>query len=376
MTKEKLQEQIRKYVEDILGELPLKVTISNNSLCLQYDNSFKAKEGCSVRIIAASDGAPFETWWGDYWAKKHLSDALKKRGYTIVPNFHYNKPNNQPTADVDLFLHASKTYPYLDASIKIAWIFTRHYDALKQINYFKQLDHIFSLSKVGVEDWERVGMSTSYLPAGSAKTKRLMKPKKKYDVVFVGNARGSRPALLQYLIESGANSVAIYGTGWDRAENKRFSKYVKGKCYPNENIDILYSSAKIVLNAHEHQMLRSGGVSIKALDVMATGNFLLTDNPQVRDFAPSVVVYKDRMDMANKVRYYLNNTKERCEIAHKCMKESQEYTFDKVADSVVKEIERLRKNICIYCKKKIEGKVYDDSCSRCLGFKLLQGEIE
>lgn len=294
----------------------------------------------SIRIIAASDGAPHETWWGDYWAKKHLEDALKRLGYNIIPNLHYNRPNNQPPADIDLFCHASMEYLHLTARTKLAWVFTRHYKALEQLNYFRKFDHVFSLSRKGVKDWQNQSVSASFLPAGSAlsQSNKVLTPK--YDVLFVGNARGDRPMLAEALVRAEIGNMAIYGGGWDRYP--KLNRQVKGRYHPNEAMGDLYAQAKIILNIHEEQMLKSEGVSIKAFDIMASGAFMLTDNLGVKEFAPSAIVFENLTDLIAKVKYYLEHADERNSIAQACTKESRAYTFDRIAQQIDATVQSLR----------------------------------
>lgn len=291
-----------------------------------------------IRIIAESDGASLETWWGDYWVKQELGAALERQGVEVTYNESFNrKPVNQKIVDIDLLLHARAPYRYLTAPKKIAWIYTRHYTALSMISYFKSFDHIFTLGLNLEQDFTKHNISCSFLPAATSKRKTICGDKK-HDVLFVGNARGNRPQILKTLIDQGIK-VSIYGTGWDIMPE--FKNFFKEKYWDNRDLHNLYAKSKIILTVHEQEMLQSNSCSIKALDIMASGQFLLTDNLGVKHYSPSVIIYCSASDLIQKIKYYLNNQEERDSIANECSQQCAIYTYDNTARLMLEKVGQL-----------------------------------
>lgn len=146
--------------------------------------------------------------------------------------------------------------------------------------------------------------------------------KKNYDVVFIGQNFGNRQIYVDYLKSNGVN-VDVFGFGWDT-----------GKVTQTQMIEI-FNKAKIVLNfsssaGHPELKFLKGRV----FEIPATGAFLLTEECEELDNYFRVGIELDRFttkeEMLEKVKYYLQNDKQREVIAENGKKKVLEnYTFER-----------------------------------------------
>ena len=125
---------------------------------------------------------------------------------------------------------------------------------------------------------------------------------KVYDVVFVGAKTAKRSRYVDALGKTG-NPVVCFGDGWENAPVYR------------EKLADVYRKSRIVLN-----FCRPGtGFSIRVFQVMGTGSFLLSE--YCRDFENFFRAgchmdwFKDKDELAEKTRHYLENESERRKIA-------------------------------------------------------------
>lgn len=275
----------------------------------------------SIRIIGAADGMPYERWWGDFWVKRYLEEAFLRKGFMIMPNAHASKKNPKPPADIDLFLHARHTYDHLTAKTKIAWICTRQATALTQLEYFKQFDHVFDFSP------KPCALNATYLPAGTN-----FKPGKKVDqlldVLFIGNARAPRPELLSSLCDHNI-SLQIYGNGWQNLQGTKAGKHWIGPNLKQESLNDAYRAAKIVLVCHDPEMLESEAVSVKTLDIIASGGFALVDNPGIKRVLDYPTYTSDTL--LARVNHFLKEENRRPYLKAKITR-----TWDDVVEDIIK----------------------------------------
>lgn len=284
-----------------------------------------------VRILAESDMAQNKEWWGDYWAKVEVEKALRNLGIEVVND----------CADIDLYFHASSESKRIKTRIKMVWVYTRLETALKQINYFKQFNHVFCLSKLGVEEFKKYGLSSSFLPAATSMQPFSENREKEIDILFVGNAyKKNRPPLIKKIIDSGWD-VHIYGTGWNRIKDTAIQKSWKGAYWPNPKMPELYSKAKIVLTIHEPEMLKSQSLSIRTLDILASKAFCLCDNNEVLTYCPSAQIYNTDEEMLNKIEYFMINEECRKNIVENTHKEAREFTYLKIAEIIKRKMEEF-----------------------------------
>lgn len=291
-----------------------------------------------IRILTESDTALNREWWGDYWVKLELIKAFNLNQVEVeIVN---------ENSDVDLFFHAQKEDPRLTAPIRFAWVYTRLETALKQIEYFKQFSHVFCLSQVGVSDFNKQGVSASYLPAGTSMRPYNLSLQKDIDILFVGNAyKKNRPPLIKNIIKAGYN-VHLYGTGWDKIKDLDIKNSWKGNYWPNQQMPELYNKAKIILTIHEPEMLQSKSLSIRTLDILASGNFCLCDNIEVKRYCPHAIVYSSEQELFERIEFF-QNMERREEIINKTTSEAQSHTYAKIVNIILSKIREIDENFIL-----------------------------
>lgn len=132
------------------------------------------------------------------------------------------------------------------------------------------------------------------------------------DILFVGSNWHDRTSL-RYALESGF-TVDVYGYNWDGVVP--LAMY-KGRYIPNDELFSYYASAKIVLNDHRPDMKEFGFVNNRIYDATAAGALVISDYmKEIEDaYGDTVVMYKDREDLKEKIAYYLAHDEERKEKA-------------------------------------------------------------
>ena len=101
------------------------------------------------------------------------------------------------------------------------------------------------------------------------------------------------------------------------ADNMLYHVENRGYLDYNTQMPVMFNSSKINLNI----TLRSiqSGISLRALDIMGAGGFLLSNwQPELSECfeeGKEVVMYYDRNDLMSKIEYYLQNEDERMKIA-------------------------------------------------------------
>ena len=102
-----------------------------------------------------------------------------------------------------------------------------------------------------------------------------------YDICFVGNFSPWRDEVLKTALSISKN-IALYGPNWLKAGKSKISKddlahIYKGESIIGEDLNVLFNSSKIVLNASRFRS--SAGLNMRFFEVLATGACLLTDAP-------------------------------------------------------------------------------------------------
>lgn len=284
-----------------------------------------------IKIFSPSDNMNLETWWGDYWAKVFMGNALKKLGHVMV--------DSDLDADMSIVFCSGNFVPEVRSKIKVAWIYARHKTCLTHIEYFKKFTHVFSLSESGCSDFTKHGVSCSFLQVG---TNRKPATLENYinEVTLVGNS--GKPDRLTLVDEIAKHNIdlKIYGNGWHT--RPQYSKHFGGRCWENSKLNILYAGSKINIISHEKEMRECGLVAIKVLDIAASKGFCLCDNNiGLPYYFRNMPVYTSNEDAIKKIKYYLVHPEERQRVIESNFEDVQRFTWEMVAevlDNKVKEI--------------------------------------
>lgn len=187
---------------------------------------------------------------------------------------------------------------------------------LDDINKFKLIKPLASsfllnitCTKHALPSYEKYKAHALYLPEGANPDSYKYECEKDIDISFVGGRYGNRSEAIQALKEN--YQVVARGKRWPH-----------GKVSFKEMVE-LYSRAKIVIG-FARSSSNSSLKSIKGRDFEATmcGAFYLCENnPELCDwFEPykEIVFWDNIPDLLEKAKYYLENDREREEIASAC----------------------------------------------------------
>jgi spore maturation protein CgeB len=201
------------------------------------------------------------------------------------------------------------------------------YDKRREFIFFieKELpvyDGIFSFSQVTTRFFsETRGLPATWLPFGAQTISVPEVAEKMIDVLFVGSGDLRRVFLLEHI----RDRVTIFGDRWQRNYpliSRELREKITDQTVWGDGLHRLLARAKIVLN-----ITRTGfygaetGVNLRIFEAVAAGCFLLTDHCDEIEalFEPGkeIGTFRSSGELADKVRYYLENETERLTIARR-----------------------------------------------------------
>jgi len=280
---------------------------------LTADKSF---EDISIQVVSPSDFDPEVTrriLWGDHWVKYELEHSFAQLGFKVV--------NKNPDVLLYLFGVPIKDLPI--ESYNIAWLYS-HPDTVTNEN-LKQFDKIFCLSSSFIPKLEMMGYKNIELMIGATSQVPLVRPKK-YDVVFVGNPRGTGGRKVISDIGDIPYNFKVWGNGWNKILP---SKYIGGRYYDNQKLNELYASSIISINDHHPDMAREGMVAVKIFDILASGGFAISDRNKGVDeiFEDAVPQYTSKEDLRRLIRHYISNPGDRLKLMEKGRRIALSHTY-------------------------------------------------
>lgn len=203
--------------------------------------------------------------------------------------------------------------------------------------------------KFRLEDYRQLGANPIYCQeAANPNFYRPSEERYHYEVSFVGQAYGDRPAYLSYLHQQGL-PLRVWGKGWQRYnlslqpplkqlrhnfktlfQSKSFASHLKrppllpghliGDVLPDREMVNVFSQSKINLgfstcgNTHQsgEKILQ---VRLRDFEVPMSGGFYMVEYMEELEaffnIGTEIVCYRDAEDLAQKIRYYLSHDEER-----------------------------------------------------------------
>lgn len=279
------------------------------------------------------DGIPIKTvgiWKNESWGMHNLYPALKGIGelnYLPVPH----KPSIEIFSN-KIFEYVKEINPdFVYTYVRNRWVNSKPFIMIRKllkipvVNLSLDDTHKFNLvasiapsftlnqtsSKSSIIKYNKCKANAIYLPEGASliyKEKFNFNAVKDIDVSFIGKRYGNRDRSIKAVKDLGIK-VVVRGMGWPG-----------GPVSFDEMMDI-YSRSKIILG-FSRTSSKSNTYSIKGRDfeVPMTGSFYLVEyNPELSNCyrKTDLVFWHTIKDLTEKVKYYLNNEKERRTIS--CM---------------------------------------------------------
>ena len=264
--------------------------------------NLRRKERIGIRIVSRSDKDPDperRLMWGDHWVKYELTREFISLGLDVV--------EEDPDVILHLFGSPPKSLP--DHTYNLVWLYS-HPDLVTPDN-LRGFDRIFcaapdfipGLRAMGYDRVETMAACTSKVPVEEPIA---------HDLIFLGNARGSRSdgrSVVGILLRTG-HAFKVWGNLW---ENRLPPEYHGGRYWDYRQLERLYASALITVNDHHPDMAREGFVSNKVFDILAGGGFVISDtNPGLaKIFGEAVPQFQTTEQLRDLVDFYLKNPAQR-----------------------------------------------------------------
>lgn len=260
-------------------------------------------KGIKILIQSRSDRDPDpkrRLMWGDHWVKYELGREFSMMGFTMV--------DRDPDVVLHLFGSPPKG-PLPDHTYNMVWLYS-HPELVTHEN-LREFNRIFCASRLFLSKLKAMGYENVEVMVPSTSKKPLALPAR-HEIVFLGNARASRPDGRSIVQDMGQtpHDFKVWGNLWERIVPPR---YYGGRYWDYRRLEQLYASARITLTDHHPDMAREGFVSNKVFDILASGGFVISDkNPGLNEiFGDTVPQYESPEHLRHLVEYFLTRSKER-----------------------------------------------------------------
>lgn len=191
---------------------------------------------------------------------------------------------------------------------------------------------------------QRLGARVRHLPyACNEKIHRLIKltPQEENllsEISFVGSYTPHRESILSSLADF---DLKIWGDGW---EESTLRNLVKGSGVSQEQMVKIFNASKISVNIHRENMAGGGGLNCRTYEICACGALQIVDERSdlltFFDVGKELLIFKDKEDLREKVRYYLKNPGQREKIANAGHRRVADYTYLKRVREILREVEK------------------------------------
>ena len=266
--------------------------------------------------------------WGDYWIKQRMEAEFVRQGLRI--------DNSRPEVLIHLFGSHMNNLPR--APVKILWIHS-HPDRVGP-DLLANYNIIYCISKPYIEKIRQMGFKAEWLMLPTH-MKPITYEKKLHNTVFVGNnRRNGQRKLAQDLLavkDRLGSSLSIWGNGWN--SDITTSGWYRGPQYPNNKLNELYSTSKIVLNDHHHDMSREGFINPRILDALAAGAMVISDPVKNLENLVDIPTYQSPENLARLINHYLDNETLRNKIVSAARTRIKDLTY---RQTIKKIIDRLK----------------------------------
>ena len=275
----------------------------------------------AITVTENNPGTPA----GDYYTATGLARELERLGYEVVllamiPRMQWYDP--PPDIDVMLVLMEGCNIKKVKTGKKIitvAWI-RNHLEKWLSRRWFDAYDMILASSEESRRIVkERTGRDSGVLMIGvDPEVFKPLPPEKQYecDMVFTGNYWGVDREIIDALDVRPEWDFRLYGRGWNRV--RRLKGYWKGFVNYSE-LPKIYSSAKIVLDDHNHVTKPYGMINSRTFEAMACGACVITNAAKdiEKVFPWAVNVYHDGGELTRLIDSLLKDEGKRKEMGER-----------------------------------------------------------
>ncbi|MBA7715954.1 hypothetical protein ES703_125013 [subsurface metagenome] len=248
--------------------------------------------------------------------------------------------NYKPKKKIDVMIYLNGTKPHAKWADKHVLYMQNFYpkSSDKMLRFFQKIDYdgyVF-ISKKILDIHEKKGYKGIFLPFGIDTD--FFCPRKKdtrfeFEVAHVGNDTKGKYRTNKYLLPAKDFKFGLFGC-W-KISKKQWLKRILGlwrlpyykKVFINickrrisqAKVPVLYSSSKIILNCSNQGYADWDAITLRTFEVLACRGFLISDKvPSAEKILRDCVVFSEGgEDLKSKIRYYLENEKERVKIAEK-----------------------------------------------------------
>jgi spore maturation protein CgeB len=305
----------------------------------------------------------------NYIGDEQLAESLcrRLRRFDIVDQAELYAPNCIPKNNLDIMVYLNNIEPtYYWAKKNIIYLqngYGNGSDKVLKDLYTKQYDGFLFVSDKLLHFHKENGYNGLYLPFGVDTEfffPREISKKYSFDVSYVGNDIKGEVRTNKYLLPAINYNFGLFGNWeipkprlrsklmfWRKDQSpsyrKKFSKISKGKI-AQEDLPILYSSAKINLNCTLQDCVDWDVITLRTFEILACKGFLITDRiPLAEKTMNDCMIFSDgNDDLVNKIQYYLNESDERKKIAENGFNYViNNATIEKRADSLIEYLEKI-----------------------------------
>jgi O-antigen biosynthesis protein len=260
--------------------------------------------------IGAPDADSME-YWGDLHFARAVARSMVRYGFRgeIHPRVEWDAPHRQG-ADVVIHLRGVSTYRPKPGAVNVLWVISHPEEVtVDEANGF---DLVCVASAMLARSLAGVRVPVILLPqATDARLAASAAPDDdlRCEVLFVGNTRNQRRTAVEWALAADL-PLLVYGKGWDGTVPRG---YIGGSYFPNDRLQSLYASAKVVLNDHWPQMREFGIVSNRVFDVLAAGGVVVSDAVPGMDelFDGAVLAFRDADELEAVVRRLIDDPEAR-----------------------------------------------------------------
>jgi GT2 family glycosyltransferase/spore maturation protein CgeB len=253
--------------------------------------------------------------WGDYHLAVGLKKELEMKNCEVLLQVLPEWDSGDGDCDAVIVLRGLSKYTPKKQHFNIMWNIS-HPDNV-EIEEYNLYDQVF----VASDYWAGEIMKSTSVPVEpllQCTDPELFysEPTGEYqnELLFVGNSRKVFRKILKDLLPTDKD-LAVYGTHWKKFINQ---KHIKGEHIPHPELRKAYSSCKILLNDHWHDMRGKGFISNRIYDGFAAGAFIISDDVHGAGdvFGDALVTYNSREELNSLVDHYLEDESERAQKAN------------------------------------------------------------